>query len=75
MPSWWTMVWFTVDRLVNFTLEEYYNRKNKSELFREKLYGAVLKGYNREKNQRLKNISEKTMNYNEEQEKKGSKCQ
>lgn len=43
--------------------------------FREKLYGAVLEGYNREKNQRLKNISEKTRNYNVEQEKKRSKCQ
>lgn len=69
------MVPITVVGQVNYTLEEYYNRKNKSELFREKLYGAVLKGYNREKNQRLKNISEKTMNYNEEQEKKGSKYQ
>ena len=27
MPSWWTMVWFMVNRLVNYPLEEYYNRK------------------------------------------------
>jgi len=33
MPSWWTMVWFMVDHLVNYPLEEsYYQKKYKKEV-------------------------------------------